>query len=179
MITIDGGTGVVTGGTGGHGLRSPGSIVQTIQTVKTDTDTIGTTDTFTDISGLSATITPTSTTSKVLVMVNLSMSGPDQQSISWKILRGSTPVYIGDAAGSNRIRVAGSSRICDGGDAETMNCTSIFLDSPSTTSSTTYKIQWARPYPVGQCYLNRPSEDSDVNDRARTPSSILLQEVAA
>ena len=57
MITIDG-TGLVTGGTGGHGTRSPGSVVQTLQTVKTDTDSV-TINSFVDISGMSVAITPT------------------------------------------------------------------------------------------------------------------------
>ena len=35
MITINS-DGTVTGGTSGLGLRSPGSVVQTVQTVKTD-----------------------------------------------------------------------------------------------------------------------------------------------
>ena len=39
MITIDG-TGLVTGGTNGHGLRSSGSVVQTVQTYKTDVFTL-------------------------------------------------------------------------------------------------------------------------------------------
>ena len=49
MITIDG-TGLVTGGAGGHGLRSPGSVVQTLQTVKTDTSSVTSVNSFEDIS---------------------------------------------------------------------------------------------------------------------------------
>ena len=157
---------------------SVGKILQVIQTVKTDTASLGSVDTFTDISGMSVTITPSSSSSKVLVTVVMNVSGGDNQAVAWRLLRGSTPIYIGDADG-NRIRVAASVRVATNGDAEMVNCSAVFLDSPNTTSATTYKIDWARPFASSQIYLNRPSEDYDNNDRARAPSSILVQEVAA
>ena len=160
------------------GADTGGKILQVIQTVKTDTASLGSVDTFTDISGMSVTITPSSSSSKVLVTVVMNVSGGDNQAVAWRLLRGSTPIYIGDADG-NRIRVAASVRVATNGDAEMVNCSAVFLDSPNTTSATTYKIDWARPFASSQIYLNRPSEDYDNNDRARAPSSILVQEVAA
>ena len=54
MITIHG-DGSVTGGTGGLGLRSPGSVIQTLHTQKTDTF-VSDASTWTDITGLSQAI---------------------------------------------------------------------------------------------------------------------------
>ena len=54
-----------------------------------------------------------------------------------------------------------------------------FLDSPNTTSATTYKIMWCRTFPTSTIYMNRSSEDTDNNDRTRCPSSIMVQEIAA
>ena len=172
------GQAIVTDASGNLSFAGTGKILQVIQTVKTDTASLGTVDTFTDISGMSVTITPSSSSSKVLVTVVMNVSGGDNQAVAWRLLRGSTPIYIGDADG-NRIRVAASVRVATNGDAEMVNCSAVFLDSPNTTSATTYKIDWARPFASSQIYLNRPSEDYDNNDRARAPSSILVQEVAA
>ena len=172
------GQALVTDASGNLSFAGTGKILQVIQTVKTDTASLGSVDTFTDISGMSVTITPSSSSSKVLVTVVMNVSGGDNQAVAWRLLRGSTPIYIGDADG-NRIRVAASVRVATNGDAEMVNCSAVFLDSPNTTSATTYKIDWARPFASSQIYLNRPSEDYDNNDRARAPSSILVQEVAA
>ena len=100
------------------------------------------------------------------------------QNIAWRLVRGSTDLYMGDAA-SNRTRASGAVRVSTNQDAEHQNCTSIFLDSPNTTSATTYKVQWFRTYSTSKIYMNRASEDTDNDDRTRVPSSILVQEVAA
>ena len=55
----------------------------------------------------------------------------------------------------------------------------IYLDSPSTTSATTYKVQWTNTYHTESSYINRSQEDTDNNDRVRAASSITVQEVAA
>ena len=162
-------SGVPTGGGGG--------IIQVLQSVKTDTATTTSTNTFVD-TGLSVSITPTSTSSKILIYANLSFSAGDGQNIAWKLVRGSTDIYLGDAD-SNRTRVSGSVRVVSGQDADHQNCTSIFLDSPATTSATTYKITWCRTYTTYPIYMNKSYEDDDSDDRTRPPSSILVMEVSA
>ena len=156
---------------------STGKILQVIQAVKTDTATTTSTDTFVD-TGLSVSITPSSASNKILVTANLSFSGGDNQNIAWRLVRGSTDIYLGDAA-SNRTRASGAVRVAANQDAEHQNVTSIFLDSPNTTSATTYKIMWCRTYTTNPIYMNRASEDTDNNDRTRVPSSIMVQEIAA
>ena len=154
-----------------------GNILQVVQTVKTDTATTTSTNTFVD-TGLSVSITPSSASNKILVTANLNFSAGDMQNIAWRLVRGSTDLYMGDAA-SNRTRASGAVRVSTNQDAEHQNCTSVFLDSPNTTSATTYKVMWCRTYSTSTIYMNRASEDTDNDDRTRVPSSILVQEVAA
>ena len=153
-----------------------GNILQVVQTVKTDTATTTSTNTFVD-TGLSVSITPSSASNKILVTANLNFSAGDMQNIAWRLVRGSTDLYMGDAA-SNRTRASGAVRVSTNQDAEHQNCTSVFLDSPNTTSATTYKVMWCRTYSTSTIYMNRASEDTDNDDRTRVPSSILVQEVA-
>ena len=157
-------------------LGRAGNVLQVIQAVKTDTATTTSENTFVD-TGLSVSITPSSASNKILVTANLSFSAGDMQNIAWRLVRGSTDIYLGDAA-SNRTRAAGAVRVSTNQDAEHQNVTSIFLDSPNTTSATTYKVQWCRTYSTSTIYMNRASEDTDNDDRTRVPSSITVQEVA-
>ena len=153
-----------------------GNILQVIQAVKTDTATTTSENTFVD-TGLSVSITPSSASNKILVTANLNFSAGDMQNIAWRLVRGSTDLYMGDAA-SNRTRASGAVRVSTNQDAEHQNCTSIFLDSPNTTSATTYKVMWCRTYSTSTIYMNRASEDTNNDDRTRCPSSITVQEVA-
>ena len=157
-------------------LVRDGNILQVIQAVKTDTATTTSENTFVD-TGLSVSITPSSASNKILVTANLNFSAGDMQNIAWRLVRGSTDLYMGDAA-SNRTRASGAVRVSTNQDAEHQNVTSIFLDSPNTTSATTYKVQWCRTYSTSTIYMNRASEDTDNDDRTRVPSSITVQEVA-
>ena len=157
--------------------RGAGAILQVLQAVKTDTATTTSTNTFVD-TGLSISITPSSASNKILVTTNLSFSAGDRQNIAWRLVRGSTDLYLGDAA-SNRTRASGAVRVADHQDAEHQNCTSVFLDSPNTTSATTYKVMWCRTFSTSTIYMNRASEDTDNDDRTRCPSSIMVQEIAA
>ena len=156
-----------------------GAILQVLQAVKTDGASYDTTDSFADISGLSIAITPTSASNKILITANMNFSGGDNQNIAWRLMRDSTALYIGDAA-SARTRCSGCVRVTTNQDAEHQNCISVYLDSPNTTSETTYKVQWAKTYDVTPIYINYSgNDDGDYNDRTRVASSILVQEVAA
>tara|TARA_R100000152_G_C6654647_1_gene95286 strand:+ start:117 stop:656 length:540 start_codon:yes stop_codon:yes gene_type:complete len=178
MITIDA-TGLVTGGTGGHGLRSPGSVVQTLQTVKTDTSSVTSVNSFEDISGMSVAITPTSTTSKVLVTLDMRLGTNSNRNITYRLMRGSTVIYVGDAA-SNRTQCTGGMRMLGDEKYEMRSETAVFLDSPSTTSATTYKVQWTQTYSSSgeSQYINRSYNDADSDDRNRGASSITVMEIA-
>ncbi|ACY76240.1 conserved hypothetical protein [Tiamatvirus PSSP7] len=164
-------------GTGNRGL---GKILQVLQTVKTDTSSTTAVNSFEDISGMSIAITPSSTSSKVLVMVDMRLSTNTNRNITYRLMRGSTVIYVGDSAGS-RTQATGSMRLTDDAKYDMQSETAIFLDSPSTTSATTYKVQWTQTYSSRgeSMYINRSYVDNDVDDRNRCASSITVQEVAA
>tara|TARA_R100001443_G_C3299561_1_gene164925 strand:+ start:72 stop:683 length:612 start_codon:yes stop_codon:yes gene_type:complete len=159
---------------------TPGCILQVVQSVKTDTFT-STADSFQDVSGLSAAITPSATSSKVLIELSLTYSGSDDSYCFGQLVRGSTAIDIGVADG-NRERVSFTLNIPGSASSENklFNLGYSYLDSPSTTSATTYKIQ-VRNYSgdTGRSYcINRTKVDSNVAYNFRGTSKIILTEVA-
>jgi hypothetical protein len=157
-----------------NNLRGAFRILQVVTTAKTDTFTTASTS-FTDVTGFSVSITPSDTNSKILVaaFVNLgSLSGTN--ATYFRLLRGSTAIAIGDAAGS-RTRV---STAVEGAGAAMIPATVIFLDSPATTSSTTYKGQICTNG-AGTASFNRSDDDTDAAGRARGISTITVFEISA
>ena len=154
---------------------------QVLQTVKTDTFSVTGTATA-DVTGLSVAITPSSSSSKILVSYNLKVSVVHGGYAGFIfLLRDSTQIYLGDAAGS-RTRASSfmtSHASSDYGAYEMFDMSGSFLDSPSTTSATTYKIQMRSNNSSRLFYLNRHPNDGDAAYAPRTASSITVQEVAA
>jgi len=161
-----------------------GSILQVVNTFKSDTTSAtsaATLDTWVDITGMSATITPSSTASKILILYTLNINAATGESVAVQFLRGSTAVGNGDASGSRLVCFTDTRFGGTPGQFEFGIYSGTYLDSPSTTASTTYKIQWRKPYDNGNTpiYLNRSYDDSDNNDRPRGSSSITLMEISA
>ena len=157
---------------------STGKILQVVSTSKTDTASQASTDNFVDISGMSQSITPSATSSKILIMYAMRLSCNSDDNIAHRLMRDSTAIHIGDAAGS-RTQVTGCIRIIGNEKYDMRTESSVFLDSPSTTSATTYKLQWTSTYATGNFYLNRDDYNADNNDYTRGASSITAMEVAA
>jgi hypothetical protein len=120
-----------------------GKVLQVVQATYGTATTIATT-TLTD-TGLSASITPSSATSKILVMysgvVRLQASQSDTAGLKSAIIRTSTKVLGWDNNYTTRSVISGVGAI-------TLNVLGAtiatnYLDSPATTSATTYKIQMA------------------------------------
>lgn len=155
-----------------------GGILQVVSTTKTDAFTT-TSGTFVDVTGLSATITPRSTSSKIYVSCQMLVSANGGfNAVFSQLVRDSTAIGIGDTAGS-RARLTASMYGGDSAGANVHNTMSVsFLDSPSTTSSTTYKVQ-VRSSNSGQTTaINRNVSDADTASSIRTISTITLVEVA-
>ena len=165
-----------------HGTwTGAGKILQVVQTVKTDVFTSNvhcgsTTDNFTDITGMTCSITPTSSSSKILVMPSMSCSG-DSWAVFFRVLRGSTVVTLGDDAGGNRSRSTFSGGYADNRDG-IQTATWNYLDSPSTTSSTTYKIQGAGRS-SGDWAINRSKQNQNYSWTFSAVSTLTLMEVSA
>ena len=92
---------------------------------------------YTDVSGLSVTITPTLNTSKVLVVTSLIIvgSGTTYQTGLAQLLRGSTAISGGELGGAYYPSGSGTNL------AVYHRYSVQYVDSPATTSATTYKVQ--------------------------------------
>ena len=144
-----------------------GKVLQVVQATSTTATTIAST-TFTDTT-LSATITPTASTSKILVLVNqqvrFSRSNVDQGA-GIQLVRGSTNivtttggfVYAAGPTTSNQVIIHTVAPLC-------------FLDSPATTSATTYKTQGKVD--------DTSSSGSSIWQQGSNPSTITLLEIGA
>ena len=160
------------------GLTSPGHILQVLQSVKTDTFST-TSQTLVDVSDLSVTITPSSTSSKILVHMDL-MVAVSFHVGGLQLVRDTTNIYQGDAAG-NRTRFTIAIGIPPSSDGYNQRSSAMFLDSPSTTSATTYKIQAINRVDTsgGTMYINRTEQDRNtIGYDPRGVSSITVMEVA-
>ena len=96
------------------------------------------------------------------------------------LVRDSTEIFIGDAA-SNRRQVSTFTSISNTGggtDYNMVNANGQHLDSPSTTSAVTDKLQ-AKTMGTGAFYIGRSKNDGDQDYIPRTPSSITVMEVSA
>ena len=112
-----------------------GCVVQTVSANGGNSAVSFTGSTFTDIS-LSATITPKYATSKILVKFNFvsasNNSGAGSYQNKARILRGSTNIYeVARTPWGNSVSGIGQMMSLE------------YMDSPSTTSATTYKVQLA------------------------------------
>jgi hypothetical protein len=150
-----------------------GSVLQVVN-VAYATDTLISTTTLTD-TGLTASITPTSASSKILVLVNLSvgLNRDTNSAIDCKaqLLRGATQIVNMGATNGLGLRIgAGTDNISRITIAGMLSLS--YLDSPATTSSTTYKMQ-AAPSTTSNSGAVRINWGGDVT------STIALMEIAA
>lgn len=156
-LTLSGSNGV-TGNTG--------AILQVVQATYSTYVSVGTT--YTD-SGLSCSITPTSTSSKILVLVThaarIFMNASGERQGQLKLVRGATDIYENTYAIQLNATVGASSYMGVGG-----TCTVNYLDSPATTSAVTYKTQGKI-----NSSANGASMDFQTNSH---PSVMILMEVA-
>ena len=171
VISIPSGATIVNSGTA-TGFGGGGKVLQVVSATKTDTASNSSTS-FVDISGLSVSITPSATSSKVLIFFSVTVNGNNAGS-SLRIARDSTAICVGDAAGS-RIQSTVSTSLGSGDDARSHSGN--FLDSPSTTSATTYKMQWRSNGNTD--HMNRSNTDLDTTDYSRPTSTITVMEIGA
>jgi len=134
VLTYSGTAWVAVGGGGG------GKVLQVVFAEYSTTNT--TTTTYVD-TGLSASITPSAATSKILVIASQQASASrsaDDVGVQYRLVRGSTTILqqgAADDGGSfyQYIAMTGESSV-----VFTTVTPITYLDSPSTTSATTYKI---------------------------------------
>lgn len=154
-----------------------GKVLQVVSTAKTDVFTSGSTANWVAITGLSATITPSSTSSKILIMTNVSFGtdGAGNYDYGFAIYKNASVLTgaTGDASSSSlRVSFSGASRQ----QYELNNGSMTYLDSPSSTSSLTYSI-YGRAN-GGTLYVNRCVFDDGTAGSERGISTITVMEVA-
>ena len=162
---------------GGLPSGSSGGIIQVRSTVKTDTFQTSS-NSFTDISGLSVSITPRSSSNKILILVHLTGDGRQSQSrANFRLMRGSTAICIGDTAGNRGRSTFSIYRPNDSHTTESASMT--FLDSPATTSATTYKLQIVNGNGGSNIVsVNRAYDWSNNFAHGATASSITVMEIS-
>jgi hypothetical protein len=160
-----------------------GSVIQTKQSVQNlFLDLVCSGSNLTDITGLSVSITPTSTSSQILITYSINVGYYHNfNGIGFVLCKGSTAITnaVGNASGrGNRQPVTTSGAGVNGYhmSAETF----AFLDSPATTSATTYSLKIRDGNgDGGKAYLNGSLEDgaADLANRPRGSSTITVQEI--
>jgi hypothetical protein len=145
-----------------------------VQTVKTDTFTT-TSATPVDITGFTLSFTPTTATSKVLIIATLQGGNSTvDRGAAFQLVRNSTVLGLGDAAGT---RIRATAGTVAGSVFGPYQDVIVWLDSPATSSAITYKVQLRRTA-SGTATFNREGEDAD-GFAIRTSSTLTAIEVAA
>ena len=158
--------------TTGNGVGIPGHVVQTVNKTFT-TQTATTSTTYTDVNGGSLSITPKFSNSKIFVNFNFSIGFNSAISYMYggfQVLRGSTVLTTSPADGTGTYEVGtavtGASTI-----EVYQRYSHQLIDSPSTTSAVTYKLQFKSYGGVGTMRVNP-------GGNAIGTSHIILQEIA-
>lgn len=156
-----------------------GTVLQVVQTHYTSTFSTTATS-LTDVTGFSVTITPKFATSKILLMMQVTVAQASNGGYAngFVIIRnGATSVGSGTAGtSSNYITVSGEYA------GETPNCVSAnYLDSPASTSAQTYQVQTKGQLSGGTFYINRTG---NLNAGAQPyqggyASTLIAMEIAA
>ena len=148
--------GIPTGGGGG--------IIQVkmTQTINSGSQFSTGSGTYVDVTGYNCSITPTSTTSKILVTLNpiflLNNGSGTSQKVALKLLRDSTSLLDQNDFCTHQVGNAEADYLGVAGYFQ-------YLDSPSSTSALTYKVQIKQHAGGGTTYV-------------QASSSIMLQEVS-
>ena len=158
---------------------SGGGIIQCVQTIKSDDSSV-TGSTVAD-SGLSVTITPQSSSNKILIIADMNSGSSNAYDSKLRLVRDSTDIYLGDADGTRprATRVVTTHPPSSYGVYHNVPAQIVFLDSPATTSSVTYKIQMAS-YSTQIVYLNRSHQNQELSGEydGKPSSSIMVMEVS-
>ena len=166
----------LTAGTLPKAQMPTGSVLQVVSVTKTDTTSTNS-STLNDITGMTVSITPTSASSKIYVMSSI-VVGTFGAHASVTLNRGGTDIAIGDAA-SNRTQLTTGTTSAQSSGNQPAYMALMYLDSPATTSATTYKLRWKSNDNGTLCYLNRTGNDTDNSGYGRFISTITVMEIAA
>lgn len=164
-----------------NNINVTGNILQVVTTHKTDIfSTTASISSMAAVPGMSVSITPSSTSSKILVMLGCTMGSGADALVYYQLYRDSTAIGIGDAAGS-RPRTTGGAVYASSTDMfyGSIPISIHYLDSPATTSTLTYSLKVGSGATSNTVYFNRTGSDRDTsNYDGRSGSSITVMEIA-
>ena len=150
-----------------------GKVLQVVSSHKSDTATT-TSSTFVT-TGLEVSITPSATSSKIFIIATPIISGATPNGFGVCLLRDTTEINLGDADSNlTRYGVVGREYIQYNVDVMAMT----YLDSPSSTSSITYKVAFRNSSGSDSVYLNRPYTRIDNSSYGTASSTITVMEIA-
>ena len=155
---------------------SVGKILQVVSTNKTDAFSTSSSS-FVDATGMSVSITPSAATSKIFIVISCHLGGAGSSYFGLNLLRGSTVVTQG-THGSGSMTNSSFGDYIESSNIQTQASFN-FLDSPNTTSATTYKLQMASVYNGYTIYLNRTHNNVNASYTVNATSTITAMEVAA
>ena len=155
--------------------RGAGAILQVVQTFKNDSFSTTSTS-YVDITGFSVTITPSSTSNKILLLNFAGISTSGGSSVQWmNLLRGSTAI----AQPSVSTGFSSTATNYPQSIGNMVPWSYSFLDSPNTTSATTYAVGLRNPSSITRVvYLNRGVTDTDSTYYPRGTTTITLMEIS-
>jgi len=155
-----------------------GKVLQVVQgTLATTASTSSTS--FTD-TGLEVTITPSATTSKILILSSVPAAVTDgDNGGGFSLFRSTTNLVSPTSPGS---RYAGYLHLA--GAQVNINFSMYdavwnYLDSPATTSATTYKVRFIALNAARVVYVNRTGFDQDASHQPRGVATIIAMEIGA
>jgi len=155
-----------------------GKVLQVVSTELATTFSVANSTSFSDVTGLSLSITPSSASSKILIIYNLALFNQVGTNLAFmRLLRDSTAISQGTASGSRTVATGGTDAF--NAYAPFPAIAGNYLDSPATTSATTYKITIGSGTTNGTLYVNRSSSDNDESNRPRFASVITAMEIGA
>jgi hypothetical protein len=131
-------------------------------------------DGYQDVSGYTLSITPSSASSKIIVMVNTWISS---QRIWMRLVRNSTVIGVGDAVGGIN-QQAGMYNYYNQG----LPVAYTWMDSPNTTSPTTYKLQIGGETNITTVFVGTAQATQSggpVNEYPPLVRTMILWEIAA
>lgn len=153
---------------------TPAKIVQVVS-ASLDSASFNTSSTsMTDITGFSASITPTSASNKILVNVSCTFGGSTNLHGGFGLKRDSAQIGSSDEASGSRQNCISAFFVA--GSAQSTTNSFQYMDSPATTSETTYQVTVSTR--TGYSFrMNRPWDDDNSDYNFYGISSIILTEV--
>jgi len=172
-ITIPSGATITNSGTAtGFGGGKVLAYIPTTSAVTLATQASTTSTSYVDVSGASVAITPSATSSKILVIANAAINNATTGYSTYvQLVRGSTAIGNGTAVGTAYACFGFFEGSAGSSSSWASNCSIAYIDSPSSTSAVTYKIQMAVNGGTG--YIGGPAGTGNGTGRSATNITLL------